>query len=151
MACASSHDTDEPASLVLDLAEPEGFVFLIPEAGAAVLDAVCHVGRRRARTPYLDQLLVTRPHAVPVGNATIEYAIDALSGRERVVLRYLVTAMSYREIADELYVSVNTIKTHVKNIIRKLQADSRADAIALRVPSTTSEPRVGPASGKDPA
>ena len=45
------------------------------------------------------------------------------------MLRYLVTAMSYREIADELYVSVNTIKTHVKNIIRKLQADSRADAI----------------------
>ncbi|HEY7939220.1 MAG TPA: LuxR C-terminal-related transcriptional regulator, partial [Acidimicrobiales bacterium] len=129
VACASGDDTDGPASLVLDLAEPEGFVFLIPEAGAAVLDAVCHVGRRRARTPYLDQLLVTRPHAVPVGNATIEYAIDALSERERVVLRYLVTAMSYREIADELYVSVNTIKTHVKNIIRKLQADSRADAI----------------------
>jgi LuxR family maltose regulon positive regulatory protein len=129
VACAVGDDTDEAASLVLDLAEPEGFVFLIPEAGAAVLDAVCQVGRRRPRTPYLDQLLVTRPHAVPVGNATIEYAIDALSERERVVLRYLVTAMSYREIADELYVSVNTIKTHVKNIIRKLQADSRADAI----------------------
>jgi len=129
VACAAGDPTDEAASLVLDLAEPEGFVFLIPEAGAAVLDAACHVGRRRPRTPYLDQLLVTRPHAVPVGNATIEYAIDALSERERVVLRYLVTAMSYREIADELYVSVNTIKTHVKNIIRKLQAESRADAI----------------------
>ncbi len=129
VACAAGDDTDEAASLVLDLAEPEGFVFLIPEAGAAVLDAVCRVGRRRPRTPYLDQLLVTRPHAVSVGNATIAYAIDALSERERVVLRYLVTAMSYREIADELYVSVNTIKTHVKNIIRKLQASSRADAI----------------------
>ena len=129
VACAAGDHTDAAASLVLDLAEPEGFVFVIPEAGAAVLDAVTHVGRRRPRTPYLDQLLVTRPHAVPVGNATVEYAIDALSERERVVLRYLVTAMSYREIADELYVSVNTIKTHVKNIIRKLQADSRADAI----------------------
>ncbi|HMS90296.1 MAG TPA: LuxR C-terminal-related transcriptional regulator, partial [Acidimicrobiales bacterium] len=60
---------------------------------------------------------------------TIEYQIDALSDRERTVLRYLVTAMSYREIAEDLYVSVNTVKTHVKHIIRKLHADSRADAI----------------------
>lgn len=52
---------------------------------------------------------------------------QALSERERTVLRYLATAMSYREIADDLYVSVNTVKTHVRNILRKLDADSHAD------------------------
>jgi LuxR family transcriptional regulator, maltose regulon positive regulatory protein len=37
--------------------------------------------------------------------------------------------MSYNEIAAELYISVNTVKTHVKSIIRKLHASSRAEAI----------------------
>jgi LuxR family maltose regulon positive regulatory protein len=36
--------------------------------------------------------------------------------------------MSYREIAAELYVSMNTLKTHMKSIYRKLDAASRAEA-----------------------
>ncbi|MDY7105643.1 MAG: helix-turn-helix transcriptional regulator [Actinomycetota bacterium] len=46
------------------------------------------------------------------------------------MLRYLVTSMSYREIAAELYVSVNTVKTHVKHIFRKLGASSRDEVLA---------------------
>jgi LuxR family maltose regulon positive regulatory protein len=114
---------------VLDLAEPEGFVFPIAEAGGAVLDAVVRDARRRHQSPYRAQLLTVRPHAVPRALPTVEIAVDALSERERAVLRYLVTAMSYREIADDLFISVNTVKTHVKNIIRKLHARDRADAI----------------------
>lgn len=119
----------EAAEAALTLAAPERFVFAIPEAGADVLDALCAVARRRPRTTHTDALLRTRPHAVATDRPTIDLAIDALSERERTVLRYLVTSMSYREIADELYVSVNTVKTHVKNIIRKLHADGRAQAI----------------------
>lgn len=131
LACALSagEPAEDEARAVLALAEPHGYVFAVAEAGADVLAAVCEVGRRSPQTPYLERLLVTRPHAVPVDRPTIEYQIDALSDRERTVLRYLVTAMSYREIAEDLYVSVNTVKTHVKHIIRKLHADSRADAI----------------------
>jgi LuxR family maltose regulon positive regulatory protein len=54
---------------------------------------------------------------------------EALSEREEAVLRYLPTMMSNQEIAAELYVSVNTVKTHLKSIYRKLDADDRRGAV----------------------
>jgi LuxR family maltose regulon positive regulatory protein len=47
-----------------------------------------------------------------------------------VVLRYLATSLTYPEIAEALYVSRNTVKTHARNVIRKLHATSRRDAVA---------------------
>ena len=45
------------------------------------------------------------------------------------MLRYLPSAMSQREIANELYVSLNTVKTHCKAIYRKLAAGDRKAAV----------------------
>jgi LuxR family maltose regulon positive regulatory protein len=53
-----------------------------------------------------------------------------LSERELAVLRLLESKLSQREIAGELYVSFNTVKTHTRAIFRKLGAASRADAVA---------------------
>jgi LuxR family transcriptional regulator, maltose regulon positive regulatory protein len=119
----------EPIDAVLDLAEPMEASFPIAEAGREVLAAVAAAARRRPQAPFLDAVQRSRPPAGPQGAAVVEFALDALSERERTVLRYLATSMSYREIAADLYVSVNTVKTHVKNILRKLQASSRAEAI----------------------
>ena len=55
--------------------------------------------------------------------------IEPLSERELTVLRYLPTMMSNQEIASELFVSVNTLKTHLKQIYRKLDVTSRRDAV----------------------
>jgi LuxR family transcriptional regulator, maltose regulon positive regulatory protein len=52
-----------------------------------------------------------------------------LTDRERVVLHYLPTLMSNTEIAAEMVVSVNTVKTHLKSIYRKLGVDRRRDAL----------------------
>jgi len=52
-----------------------------------------------------------------------------LSEREQVVLRYLSSRLSAGEIADELYVSLNTVKTHIKSIYRKLDTNRRWDAV----------------------
>ncbi|MGH3371779.1 MAG: response regulator transcription factor, partial [Nocardioidaceae bacterium] len=57
-------------------------------------------------------------------------AIGELSERELAVLRLLSTRLSQREIAAELYVSVNTVKTHTKSLFRKLGVSSRAEAVA---------------------
>jgi len=54
---------------------------------------------------------------------------DPLTDRERAVLRYLATSMSTAEIAAELFVSVNTIKTHLAAIYRKLAVRRRRDAV----------------------
>jgi LuxR family transcriptional regulator, maltose regulon positive regulatory protein len=57
-------------------------------------------------------------------------AAEALTDRELVVLRLLPTQLSQPEIADELYVSVNTVRTHIQGIYRKLGVASRREAVA---------------------
>jgi LuxR family maltose regulon positive regulatory protein len=118
-----------PAATVLELASAEGFLFPIAEAGAGVLSAVQQVARQRPRTRYVDNLQRAHPAAVAPSAPSRAFAVDALSERERAVLRYMATSLSYSEIAADLYVSPNTIRTHVKNITRKLQVNSRAEAI----------------------
>jgi LuxR family maltose regulon positive regulatory protein len=56
--------------------------------------------------------------------------VDELSAREMSVLRLLGSELSIAEIGDELYVSRNTVKTHVRGIYRKLDTGTRAAAVA---------------------
>jgi LuxR family transcriptional regulator, maltose regulon positive regulatory protein len=55
--------------------------------------------------------------------------LEPLSEREAAVLRFLPTMMSNGEIAAELFVSVNTVKTHLKSIYRKLDVPDRREAV----------------------
>jgi LuxR family maltose regulon positive regulatory protein len=57
-------------------------------------------------------------------------AAEALTDRELVVLRLLPTPLSQPEIAHELYLSVNTVRTHIQGIYRKLGVGSRREAVA---------------------
>ena len=52
-----------------------------------------------------------------------------LTERERAVLQYLPTLCSAAEIAADLFVSVNTVKTHQRSIYRKLGVSGRRDAV----------------------
>jgi LuxR family maltose regulon positive regulatory protein len=54
-----------------------------------------------------------------------------LTDRELVVLRLLATTLSQPEIAQELYLSVNTVRTHIQGIYRKLGVSSRQEAMAV--------------------
>jgi LuxR family transcriptional regulator, maltose regulon positive regulatory protein len=56
---------------------------------------------------------------------------EALTDRERAVLRFLATSMSTAEISDELCLSVNTVKTHLAAIYRKLAARKRREAVLV--------------------
>jgi|SRR5271169_509753 len=63
----------------------------------------------------------------PPGKPTHHF--EALSNGEIRVLRYLQTNLSAREIADEPYISVNTLKTHQRHLYQKLSARSRTQAV----------------------
>lgn len=65
-----------------------------------------------------------RPEPGPLPLVAVE-----LSGRERDVLQRLARMMSTEEIAADLYVSVNTVKTHLKSVYRKLAVNRRNDAV----------------------
>jgi DNA-binding CsgD family transcriptional regulator len=56
---------------------------------------------------------------------------DRLSGKERSVLRELARGHSTEQIADVLVVSPHTVRTHIKNGMRKLEAHTRAHAVAI--------------------
>jgi len=55
--------------------------------------------------------------------------VEALTVKETEVLKYLAALLSTEEIALKMFVSVNTVKTHVRGVLRKLAASRRNEAI----------------------
>jgi LuxR family maltose regulon positive regulatory protein len=129
--------TTAAASLerALALAAPGGYPRLFVEGGApvrALLGDHLHHGtaHRQLAEALLERLLSQRAGPVaPDGGESPPPMVESLSEREHVVLRYLPSMLSTGEIAAELYVSVNTVKTHIKSIYRKLDANRRWDAV----------------------
>jgi LuxR family maltose regulon positive regulatory protein len=76
---------------------------------------------------YLDRV-EARHHLVSI-QPTSTQLVDDLTDRELAVLRYLPSPLSQRDIASELYVSLNTVKTHCRAIYRKLGVGDRKAAI----------------------
>ncbi|MGI9649410.1 MAG: LuxR C-terminal-related transcriptional regulator [Acidimicrobiia bacterium] len=57
--------------------------------------------------------------------------VEELTDRELAVLRLLPSRLTQREIGDALFISMNTVKTHTRNIFRKLSAGSRDEAVEI--------------------
>jgi LuxR family maltose regulon positive regulatory protein len=116
-----------PLERALAIAEPEGYVRLFIDEGApmlALLRAAAGAGIRPDFVRRLSQSL---------RDTDVSVAADApnavLSERELHVLRLLATELSGPEIARELYVSLNTMRTHTKHIFLKLDVTSRPAAV----------------------
>lgn len=67
----------------------------------------------------------------PPGRGRPTALLHDLTRREEDVLRLVATGLSNAEIADRLYIAVGTAKTHVKNVLHKLGAENRAQAVAI--------------------
>jgi len=89
----------------------------------------------------MDVLDVLRGSSVTGADQTPLPSLQALTETELRVLRFLPTNLSRPEIAHELYLSVNTVNTHVRNIFAKLDAGTRSAAVdrarELRLLSTS--------------
>ncbi len=113
----------------LDLAEPEGllFPFLIDPA-PDLLDRQRRHGTAHAGliAEILNVLAGSTPGSQPAGPPRLR---EPLSHAEARVLRYLPTKLSAPEIADELYLSVNTVKTHMRHLYDKLGVHRRHEAV----------------------
>jgi two-component system, NarL family, response regulator LiaR len=78
----------------------------------------------------MPRALTTRLIELARSNAGMRPVRSALTPREWEVLDLLTTGASTQEISKELVVSVDTVQTHIKHILRKLRVHSRAEAIA---------------------
>jgi DNA-binding NarL/FixJ family response regulator len=56
---------------------------------------------------------------------------DILTGREREILQLLADGMSNADVAEKLFISQETVKSHVRHILSKLEADTRTQAVAI--------------------
>ncbi len=68
-------------------------------------------------------------HYLPADNTRNVSFSDVLTQREKVVLQLIAAGYSRKEIAADLYLSLNTVKTHTKNLYSKLRVHSRKQAI----------------------
>jgi LuxR family maltose regulon positive regulatory protein len=126
----------EVLTKVLRLAEPEGFMRLFVDHGRAIKELL-EITRRGEKDKriidYIDRLLeayTPRPGKVETApSRQMKEIVDPLSDREVEVLRLLPTGLSSTEMAGELTISVNTLRTHLKSIYSKMGVHSRYEAI----------------------
>ena len=69
------------------------------------------------------------PLNAPAPDQPAIMAVEPLTEREREVLRHVSDMLNTAEVASEMYISVNTVKTHLKSIFRKLAATHRGEAV----------------------
>jgi LuxR family maltose regulon positive regulatory protein len=116
----------------LELAEPERHHRAFIDGGALVRALlIAELERGSAHSTFIGELLDAVVWPSANGNGAVRGAAlaEPLTDRELAVLRYLPTIMSTTEIASEMFVSVNTVKTHLQHIYRKLDSTSRRDAV----------------------
>jgi LuxR family transcriptional regulator, maltose regulon positive regulatory protein len=123
----------------LALAEPEGYVRTFVDEGAAMGDLLSAALEDRQRNPsgaagrvparYLAKLMaaLAQDAAAP---SVDERLPEPVRERELEVLALIAAGKSNAEIARELFVSVSTVKTHINNLYRKLDARNRTQAVA---------------------
>jgi ATP/maltotriose-dependent transcriptional regulator MalT len=133
---------DEEALKVIDhclsLAEPEGYVRIFVERGDPMRRLLLVASHRGIHTEYINRLLPAfkitdssqRP-SIPMTRLIDQSPalIEPLSERELQVLRLLNSSLTSTEIGQELYVSQNTVRTHLRNIYSKLGVHGRLEAI----------------------
>jgi LuxR family maltose regulon positive regulatory protein len=132
-ALAREQDGDRRAAeasleRALDVAEPEGII--LPFILVPVRDLLDRLPRHRSahaalRRTILDVLAGSAP--TPTGPRP--ELLEELSEAELRVVRYLPSNLRAPEIAAELFVSTNTVRTHLRHIYAKLGAHARAEAV----------------------
>jgi LuxR family maltose regulon positive regulatory protein len=115
-------------SRALELGEPERYVRIFTGEGPAMALLLTEAVRRGV-SPLYAARLTDSTGPLPAGPTRRDALVDPLSDRELDVLRLLASELSGPDIARHLVVSLNTVRTHTKNIYAKLGVGSRREAV----------------------
>ena len=132
-ALAHQAGGDLPAALAalcraVTLAEPEGYLRIFIDEGPPMAALLRAASRKGSTAGSVRRLIaaIDRPSGPVPGQRRL---VEPLSARELDVLRLLVTDLNGPDIARELVVSLNTVRTHTKNIYAKLGVNNRRAAV----------------------
>lgn len=114
----------------LSLARPEGYVRIFANEGAPMARLLRHAAQRGIQVDYVKQLLAAIEERSEKAYQHPHPLVEPLSSRELEVLQLVAEGLSNREIADELVISIRTVKKHVQNIHGKLGVQRRTQAVA---------------------
>jgi LuxR family maltose regulon positive regulatory protein len=132
----------------LELAEPEGFIGVFVNQGPHVAEALATLAKQNrlgtVQPGYVERILAafwrSQPRGatrgeplapyVPAGTEPVPH-IEPLTDRELDVLRLMAEGLKYKEIAARLFISLNTVRFHVKAIYGKLSVNNRTQAIEM--------------------
>jgi len=135
LAHQAGGDVDTAVTLLtkaLTLAEPGGYIRLFVDEGepmTALLSKMKNEGNRLK--PYIDTLLAAFDKGdIRPSPYSPQPLIDPLSERELEILALIIAGLKNKEIAERLFISLNTVLYHNKNIYSKLGVNKRALAIA---------------------
>jgi LuxR family transcriptional regulator, maltose regulon positive regulatory protein len=138
LACAEMQHgrtlrADEHLCRAVQLGRPEGYIRPFVEEAAQVL-SLLRVASASHPDPYVTQLIDHAERVVPIlAEDNPGSMLEPLTAREREVLGYLPSHLSVPDIAAKIYVSPNTVKSHLKSIYRKMGAASRGDAVTIAI------------------
>ena len=132
LALARQLDDDLESALTtleraLSLAEPEGYVRVFIDEGPPMAALLATAASRGISPDHVRRLIESSDAKAHVAPA--QGLVDPLSDRELEVLRLLGSELSGPDIARELVVSLNTVRTHTKSIYAKLGVNSRRSAV----------------------
>jgi len=117
----------------LAIASPEGYVRSILDEGEIVPQLLYQASEKGIFPEYCSQLLDEFSKEIPSQtdrSARTEGLVEPLSGREIEVLALIAKGYSNQEIAQELFLSLYTVKSHARNIFSKLCVKNRTEAVA---------------------
>jgi len=151
---AIHHDTIGKKSAALDklttalnLAEPSGFIRLFLDLGPPMADLLKRLQKQNVAVDYIESILAAirdderavvpeaadQPTASPRQprrpSPPSQPLVEPLTNRELGILELLAQRLSNKEIAEKLFISAETVKSHLQNIFQKLEVGKRREAV----------------------
>jgi LuxR family maltose regulon positive regulatory protein len=114
----------------LSIAEPEGYIRCFVDEGAAIAGLLRQAANQKIAPNYVSRLLTAFEQSPHLPGPQSPLLLDPLSEREIEILHLIAGGMSNKELAQELIVTVGTVKWHLNNIYGKLGVKSRTQAVA---------------------
>ena len=127
-ARAGSASSEESLRAAVEFAAHEGFIRCFVDEGEELL-SLLHQQSGTGPSWFVQDVLGAFEASAKTMSSGADGLVEPLSEREQVVLSYLPSWVSSAEIAAELYISLNTLKSHLRSIYRKLGASSRREAV----------------------